>query len=214
VTTIPTAISRSYTGSNQTIITAGEGTGTMYYRYKLSTSSTWSSWDIAVPSVSAAGTYNIEYYAAASTNHTQSATGTLNSTMSKISRTLSFAQSYAVVAPSGSVTLTATPSAGAGDGTITYSISSTTYATINSSTGAVTAKTSDGSAIVTATISEGTNYQSATVSYNLYVFADTHNYSYTGSVQSVTLPPGSYKLQCWGAQGGANAANSTYGITA
>ena len=30
----------------------------------------------------------------------------------------------------------------------------------------------------------------------------TFNFDYTGDVQSVTLPRGRYKLQCWGAQGG------------
>lgn len=40
------------------------------------------------------------------------------------------------------------------------------------------------------------------------------NYAYTGSYQEVTLPAGQYKLQCWGAQGGSNAAASSYGITA
>ena len=43
---------------------------------------------------------------------------------------------------------------------------------------------------------------------------DVKSYAYTGTVQSVLLPAGSYKLQCWGAQGGSNAAASTYGITA
>lgn len=40
------------------------------------------------------------------------------------------------------------------------------------------------------------------------------SYSYTGSYQEVELPAGQYKLQCWGAQGGSNAAASSYGITA
>lgn len=43
---------------------------------------------------------------------------------------------------------------------------------------------------------------------------DVKNYSYTGSYQEVVLPAGSYKLQCWGAQGGSNGTNSSYGITA
>lgn len=30
------------------------------------------------------------------------------------------------------------------------------------------------------------------------------NFSYTGTVQSIELPRGKYKLQCWGAQGGSN----------
>lgn len=43
---------------------------------------------------------------------------------------------------------------------------------------------------------------------------DIKNFSYTGSYQEVELPAGQYKLQCWGAQGGSNAAASSYGITA
>ena len=37
------------------------------------------------------------------------------------------------------------------------------------------------------------------------------NYSYTGTVQEVTLPPGRYKLQCWGAQGGNSGLYSGTG---
>lgn len=38
------------------------------------------------------------------------------------------------------------------------------------------------------------------------------NFSYTGSVQTATLTPGAYKLECWGAQGGnSNQSNGTYG---
>lgn len=39
-----------------------------------------------------------------------------------------------------------------------------------------------------------------------------YNFAYTGTVQEVTLSAGTYKLQCWGAQGGQNPAYSTYGI--
>ena len=35
-----------------------------------------------------------------------------------------------------------------------------------------------------------------------YPIGTVFDYEYTGSVQQVTLPPGKYKLQCWGAQGG------------
>lgn len=38
------------------------------------------------------------------------------------------------------------------------------------------------------------------------------NFDYTGSVQTTTLTPGTYKLECWGAQGGnSNQSNGTYG---
>lgn len=46
------------------------------------------------------------------------------------------------------------------------------------------------------------------------VVGDVKNFAYTGAVQSIELPKGKYKLQCWGAQGGSNAAASSYSITA
>ena len=42
-----------------------------------------------------------------------------------------------------------------------------------------------------------------------YVVGDVFNFSYTGSVQQVTLPKGKYKLQCWGAQGGTSYGSSS-----
>lgn len=202
----------TYNGSAQVLLNAGSTShGTIYY------SSDNSTWSTSIPTQINANTsgYTVYWKLTGDSNHSDIASTAITGiTIAKASRTLSFADAYAVVAPSGTVTKIATPSAGSGDGAITYTISSTTYATINSSTGVVTAKTSEGSAIVTATIAAGTNYLSATASYNLYVFATTHNFAYTGSVQNIALPPGSYKLQCWGAQGGSNAADSTYGITA
>lgn len=37
---------------------------------------------------------------------------------------------------------------------------------------------------------------------------DILNFDYTGAVQSVTLKPGKYVLECWGAQGGYSSSNS------
>lgn len=37
-----------------------------------------------------------------------------------------------------------------------------------------------------------------------YPVGTVFNFDYTGTVQEVTLPPGRYKLQCWGAQGGTS----------
>lgn len=48
----------------------------------------------------------------------------------------------------------------------------------------------------------------------IFPVGDIKNFSYTGSYQEVELPAGQYKLQCWGAQGGSNGTNSSYGITA
>lgn len=43
-----------------------------------------------------------------------------------------------------------------------------------------------------------------------YKAGDVINFEYTGSVQTVTLPKGKYKLECWGAQGGYRSS-SDYG---
>lgn len=215
VTTAPTANTLTYSGSAQYLVTAGSGTGTMYYRYKLSTASSYSSWSTTRPSATTAGTYNVQYYCAASSdgNYSASSTSSLNATMAKASRTLSFSSPTTNVAVGSTVANTATPSAGSGDGTITYSSSSTSVATVNSSTGVVTG-VANGSSVITATISEGTNYLSASTTYTISVIAAVIDFNYTGSVQSATLGAGTYKLETWGAQGGSNAANSTYGITA
>ena len=37
---------------------------------------------------------------------------------------------------------------------------------------------------------------------------DILNFDYTGTVQSITLPKGTYKLECWGAQGGNRSQDS------
>ena len=37
---------------------------------------------------------------------------------------------------------------------------------------------------------------------------DILNFDYIGDVQSITLPKGTYKLECWGAQGGYSSSNS------
>ena len=199
----------TYSGSSQYLTTTGSTShGTIYY------STNNSNWYTNRRTGTTATSYSCYWKLVGDTYHLDVDSTYLGSTtIAKASRTLSFADSYMVLNTSSTGTKTATPSAGSGDGAITYSIANTTYATINSSTGAVTSKTSDGSATVTATIAEGDNYLSASASYTLYVFATTHNYSYTGSYSSTTLPPGTYQFQVWGAQGGSNAADSQYGIT-
>lgn len=40
------------------------------------------------------------------------------------------------------------------------------------------------------------------------------NFDYTGSIQTATLTPGRYKLECWGAQGGNGSSNGSSNINA
>lgn len=42
-----------------------------------------------------------------------------------------------------------------------------------------------------------------------YPVGTVFNFDYTGTVQEITLPPGKYKLQCWGAQGGSVSGSYT-----
>lgn len=44
-----------------------------------------------------------------------------------------------------------------------------------------------------------------------YPVGTVFNFNYTGTIQEVTLPPGKYKLQCWGAQGGNSSSYSGVG---
>ena len=90
--------------------------------------------------------------------------GSATFTINKASRTMSWVNSPSNVISGSSVTVEAAPSVG--DGTITYSSSDTTKATVN---GNVVSGVGVGSCTITATISEGTNYLSANTSYSLTI---------------------------------------------
>lgn len=98
---------------------------------------------------------------------------------------------------SGYITLTYN---GQGNGTITVSSDDNTGVAREQ---IITIETTAGTPVVTKNI---------TIRQEAYV-PPIQNFSYTGTVQSCTLPPGTYRLQCWGAQGSANDADATYGIT-
>ena len=82
---------------------------------------------------------------------------------------------------------------------ITWTIADTSIATVSVSgkTATITSKSKVGQTILT--VSAGGITKTVTVSV---VNFTTTTYSYTGSVQQVDLPAGTYKLECWGAQGG------------
>lgn len=147
------------TASNPSV-DGNSGSGTVTYYYKLSSASSWST-----TKPSNAGSYNIKADIAETTNY-NSGTCTSNFTINKASRTISFTTAPTSVTMSSTITVAATPSAGSGDGAITYSSSNTNIATVNGSI--VTGKAA-GTCTITATIAAGTNYASATTSYILTV---------------------------------------------
>lgn len=217
--TAPTAKSSlTYNGSSKALVNAGSATGgTMYYLATTTNTKpgSTSGFSTSIPTGTNAGTYYIWYYVKGDSNHTNTAINStaVSASIAKASRTLSFPNPITVISPSSTFTNIAVPSAGAGDGTISYSSGTTSKATVNSSTGAVTG-VAEGTSVITATISAGTNYNSASATYTITVQAAVKNYAYTGSVQSNSFPAAIYKLQVWGAQGGSNAADSSYSITA
>ena len=79
---------------------------------------------------------------------------------------MSFTQSSAKVFIDDTATFIATPSAGSGDGGVTYASSNTNVASFN---GNVLSGITAGNTIVTATIAEGANYLSATTSMTVTV---------------------------------------------
>lgn len=83
---------------------------------------------------------------------------------------------------------------GYGDGDVTVSSDPNNLDTARSQT--ITIETTAGNPTVV---------KNFTVSQGACPFpvGDVRNFAYTGNVQSVVLPAGKYKLQCWGAQGGA-----------
>lgn len=82
VTTAPTDKAVTYSGSTQSVVNAGEGTGVMYYR--LGTEGDFSTY---IPTATNAGTYTLYYYAAESANYLQSATGSIDVTIAKAAPT-------------------------------------------------------------------------------------------------------------------------------
>lgn len=138
------------------------------------------------------------------TSHYEVNTASYTLSVAKASRMVTFVDPIMIVGIGDSVTNAATISAGASDGTLTYSSSNTSYATVNNS-GVVTG-VAQGSTTITATISGGTNYLDATGSYSITAASlqpVAEDFAYTGSVQSKILAAGIYKLECWGAQGGS-----------
>ena len=82
--------------------------------------------------------------------------------------------------------------------TVEYSSGNTAIADV-SNTGALTIGGTAGTTTITAT---ATGNYSGTATYTLTATANYATFSYTGGIQSITLPAGTYQLEVWGARGG------------
>ena len=106
-------------------------------------------------------------------------------------------------------TITATTDPSNYDGAnISWTIADTSIATVSVSGKTATIRSTSKLGQTTLTVSAGGITKTVNVSVVNFV---TTTYSYTGSVQQVDLPAGTYKLEVWGAEGGTAIHQSLIG---
>ena len=107
-------------------------------------------------------------------------------------------------------TVTAVPSAGSSDGTITYSVGSSTACSITGNTVRITSGV--GTCTVTATISAGTTYASATTTSQVVVTVSKRQLTINGAAQEMTYGSGQPNLGAYslvGSLAGSDAITVT-----
>ena len=105
-------------------------------------------------------------------------------------------------------TVTATTDPSNYDGAnISWTIADTSIATVSVSGKTATIKSTSKVGTTTLTVSAGGITKTVNVSVVNFV---TTTYSYTGTVQQVDLPAGTYKLEVWGAGSGGSYTNNGY----
>jgi len=121
VTKAPTGQSITYNGNPQTVINAGNGTGTMYY------SIDGINYSQTLPEITNAGQYTIYYYAAESKNYTQSTVGSITINIAKAGGSVTTLPVANELTYNG--TSQALISAASGTGTVYYSVNDGAYST-------------------------------------------------------------------------------------
>ena len=168
---------------------------------------TWSSSNTPVATVDSSG--NVKCLAAGTTTITATATdgsgkaASLSLTVRDPLTSLTLDKSQTTLLYGGAtttVTATTTPSDYDANN-LTWTIGDTSLATISGTgkTRTITSNNTKKTGETTLTVSGGG--KTATMKVNIVNFQTT-TYNYTGSVQQVDLPAGTYKLEVWGAQGG------------
>lgn len=152
----------TYSGSSQYLTTSGSTShGTIYY------STDGSNWYTSRCTGTNAGTYYCYWKLVGDSNHTDISSTYLGTTsIAKASRSLYWSSYPSTLDVGDSASLSAYPSAGSGDGSISFSTSNSSIASVSGST---VYGNNDGSCTIYASISEGTNYLSASTSYTLTV---------------------------------------------
>ena len=167
VSSAPTGKSLSYNGGAQYLVNAGTASGgTMYYKVGNG------SWSTSIPTATNAGTYTIYYYVKGDSNHNDTGSSSVSTTISKIAGSVTLSASSGSVYSGNSTTFTAS-----GTGTLSVSSNNTGVATASISNGTVTVTgVGAGTATITVSAAASTNYNAASASYSITV---TAGFSYT-----------------------------------
>lgn len=175
-------------GTPITLTTSGgAGTGALSYSVSNGTASGCSISNGILSSTSA-GTCTVTATKAADTTYDSATSAATIVTFNKASRTLSFGATTSYTLAYGATqTVVATPSAGAGNGTLSYSVSSGSACTVDASTGIITVTASSGSCVVSASITEGSNYLAATTSTQVTVNGTLRTITVTGGSPSINF---------------------------
>ena len=174
---------------------------------------TWNSTNTSVATVDSSG--NVRCLAAGTTTITATAadgsgkSASLSLTVRNPINSLTLDKDQTTILKDGyTSTVTATTDPANYDGTnISWSIADTSIATVSVSGKTATIKSTSKIGQTTLTVSAGGITKTVNVSV---VNFTTQTYSYTGSVQQVDLPAGTYKLEVWGAQGGIASRGTSY----
>lgn len=151
---------------------------------------TYSSGNTSVATVNSSGKVTAVSAGSATITANVAATSSYNAgsasytvTVTRKTPTLTFATSSKAMTVGDTYTQTATYT---GDGTVSYTSSNTSVATVNSSTGLVTAKAA-GTTTITATSTQTTTHSSATATYTVTVSA--------AAVPSITVTPSTASIE-------------------
>ena len=166
---------------------------------------TWSSSSTSVATVDSSG--NVHCLAAGTTTITATAadgsgkSASLELTVRNPINSLTLDKNQTTILKDGyTSTVTATTDPSNYDGAnISWTIADTSIATVSVSGKTATIKSTSKIGQTTLTVSAGGITKTITIKVVAFT---TQTFNYTGTIQSVDLPAGKYKLECWGAQGG------------
>lgn len=172
-------------GSTVTLsITGGSGTGAQSYSVVSGNCTVTTQ---GVLSATSAGNCIVTATKAGDSTYNSVTSAQTTITFARASRTLEFATTSYSIAYGNSSTVIATPSAGPGDGAVTYSAGSSTACTVNSSSGLVRATQATGTCEITATVAQGTNYLTASTTVPVVVTTSTRAMTLTASGATVSF---------------------------